>query len=199
MTKTDYQRAYDAAEQELTDLLQVQELIEKRILVLRQNLSSLAALCKQDDADFEPGMLAGALIDRMGITTDILAIVNRELSGLSPAEVRDQLKELGYDLSKYQNPLATVHVVLNRLEEAGKIASINVDGRKYFSRKTATPGLSPEALARIRARANEILSAPKTRNLTPEEKAKRLLEIRKERAVQVLAQTREARQKKNGE
>ncbi len=178
MTKSDYQRAYDAAEHELTDLLQVQELIEKRILTLRQNLSSLAALCKQDDADFEPGILSGTLIDRMGITTDILAIVNRESAGLSPAEVRDQLKELGYDLSKYQNPLATVHVVLNRLEEAGRIASINVDRRKYFLRKTANPGINPEELARIRERANQILTAPKTRNLTPEEKAKRLLEIR---------------------
>lgn len=181
MTKSDYQRAYDAAEQELTELLQIQELIEKRTLALRQNLSSLAALCKQDDADFEPGILAGALIDRMGITTDILAIVNRELAALSPAEVRDQLKELGYDLSKYQNPLATVHVVLNRLEEQGKIASTNVDGRKYFSRKTATPGLSQEAVARIRARANEILTAPKTRNLTPEEKAKALFAIKQKK------------------
>jgi DNA-binding PadR family transcriptional regulator len=178
MTKSDYQRAYDSAEQELTELLQVQELIEKRIIVLRQNLSSLAALCKQDDVDFEPGILAGALIDRMGITADILAIVNREPSGLSPAEVRNQLKELGYDLSKYQNPLATVHVILDRLEKADKIVSTNVDRRKYFSRKTATPGLSVEALARIRERANEIFTAPKNRNLTPEEKAKRLLDIR---------------------
>lgn len=136
MTKTDYQRAYRAVEKELAELLLVQEQNEKRILVLRQNLSSLAALCKEEDDDFEPGILASALIDKMGITADVLAIVNgaKGLCGIAPIVVRDRLKELGYDLSKYQNPLATVHVILNRLEESGKIGSETHGGKKYYCR-----------------------------------------------------------------
>ncbi len=140
MTKIDYQKAYDAAEKDLAESLQLQEQIEKRILGLRQKVSSLAVLCKQEDSEFEPGVLAGALIDKMGITSDILAIVNgaKGLFGITPPAVRDRLKEIGYDLGKYQNPLATVHVVLNRLEESGQIGSKMVGDKKYFFRKKKT-------------------------------------------------------------
>jgi len=141
MTKNDYQKAYAAAEQELTELLAAQEQIEKRILSLRQTLSSLAALCKQEDVDFEPGILAGALMDRMGITDDILRIVSSSPHGLSATEVRDKLKDLGYDLTKYSNPLSTVHVILNRLEDSEKLKSRTLLGKKFYSAAAVGKGI----------------------------------------------------------
>jgi hypothetical protein len=143
MTKSDYQKAYEAAEKELTELLQLQEQIEKRILGLRQTVSSLGVLCKQEDVDFEPGTLAGTLIDRMGITYDVLAIVNGARMGLTPTQVRDRLKEIGYDLTKYSNPLSTIHVVLNRLEESRKIRSRTLQGKKYYVRIIPSGGSTP--------------------------------------------------------
>src|SRR5271155_3040065 len=100
MTKSDYQKAYETAEKELANCLEFQKFLEKRILHLRQNLSSLATLCKTEDIDFDPGTMPGDLIDRMGITDDIYSIVNNSDKGLIATQVRDRLIELGYDLSK---------------------------------------------------------------------------------------------------
>lgn len=138
MTKTDYERAYEAAEKELGDLLTHQEHIANRILALRQTLTSLAALCKQEDVDFEPGIGAEALIDRMGITEDILSILRAIYpTTLTAMQVRDRLKDLGYDLEqRYQNPLATIYVVLNRLKDKDDAIEEKIeDGKKVYKAK----------------------------------------------------------------
>src|SRR5437764_13616264 len=119
-----YKKAYDATAKELAKLLQRHEQMEKRMLVLRQNLTSLAVLCRQEDVDVKPAILTDAL---RGMTKDILSIVTRELSGLGATKIRDQLKEIGYDLRKYKNPLADIHQALKRLEESGRIESVIVE------------------------------------------------------------------------
>jgi hypothetical protein len=139
MTKTDYERAYAKAEQELADLLAQQEITANRILNLRQTLTSLAALCKEENADFEPGIGAEALIDKMGITEDVLSILRAIYPvSLSPVEVKDRLRDLGYNLEeRYQNPLATVHVILNRLKDSkDNLVEERIEGgKKVFKAK----------------------------------------------------------------
>lgn len=194
MTKTDYERAYEAAEKELGDLLTHQEHVANRILTLRQTLTSLAALCKQEDVDFEPGIGAEALIDRMGITEDILSILRAIYPAtLTAMQVRDRLKDLGYDLEqRYQNPLATIYVVLNRLKDKDDAVEEKIeDGKKVYKAKgqwgaAFIPGqIDRERDAKQQGIGHRIVALAPMKPKT-----------RKERAMEILAQARQARQKK---
>jgi len=78
-----------------------------------------------------------------GITVAVRTIIQSvpmergEIKGMTAAMVRDRLQELGWDWSKYTNPLATVHTVLKRLSDAGVITvdPKGKDGARTFRRK----------------------------------------------------------------
>lgn len=51
----------------------------------------------------------------------------------TPAQMRDRLGEIGWDWTKYTNPLATVYTTLTRLVDAGKAKTErNSDGKRAF-------------------------------------------------------------------
>jgi hypothetical protein len=43
---------------------------------------------------------------------------------VTPADVRQRLQSIGFDLSKYQNDLAAIHTILKRLNESGELRFI---------------------------------------------------------------------------
>jgi hypothetical protein len=76
-----------------------------------------------------------------GMTDCIRAILAKEKHPLSAAQVRDRLEQLGFVLSGYSNPLATIHTVLRRLTDAGEVEAdyeMAESGPKRFSVKAGT-------------------------------------------------------------
>ncbi len=57
----------------------------------------------------------------LGFTEIVLTIVRTSKEAVSARDIRDRLNDLGYNLSKYANPLGFVHSVLGRLVEQEKI------------------------------------------------------------------------------
>ena len=57
----------------------------------------------------------------LGFTETVLTILRTSTEALSARGIRSRLNDLGYDLTKYANPLGFVHSVLGRLEAQGKI------------------------------------------------------------------------------
>jgi hypothetical protein len=43
---------------------------------------------------------------------------------VTPTDVRERLKAIGFDLSKYVNDLAAIHTILKRLNESGELRFI---------------------------------------------------------------------------
>jgi hypothetical protein len=43
---------------------------------------------------------------------------------MTPTDVRDRLRAIGFDVSKYANDLAAVHTILKRLNESGELRFI---------------------------------------------------------------------------
>jgi hypothetical protein len=119
---SDYRKAYETAQRELAELLQIQEGLEKRIVLVRQNVQGLKALCESEDIEISPSHEAQYLLDHSALPDEIVNILKaRYPDELRPVDVRQQLEKLGHDMDAYTNPLATIHMVLKRLVEANRI------------------------------------------------------------------------------
>ena len=119
----DYQDWYRNAKAERARILnEKQELLreienrDQQIAALSQTMKAIAPLVGEqppevDDADVPPG----------GMTDCIRAILQRAMEPLTASELRESLESLGFDMSSYSNPLATIHTVLRRLTESGEV------------------------------------------------------------------------------
>ena len=115
MVESDYKRARHAAVKELEKLVAVQQETEKRINNLRQMITALDAL-------------SGSPVPRQTAEIPRLTEAIRSLFKAAPPDakltardVRRALLEMGFDGNKYSNFLASIHVVLRRLEEKGEL------------------------------------------------------------------------------
>jgi hypothetical protein len=53
---------------------------------------------------------------------------------LSAMGMRTKLEDIGYDLSKFDNPLANIHTAMNRMLESGELTKMSADeGKKTFA------------------------------------------------------------------
>ena len=59
-------------------------------------------------------------------------------------ELRGKLQDIGYDLSKYKNPLASIHTAANRMVESNELAWFDDDGNKLTSGPEMKPVLMAE-------------------------------------------------------
>jgi hypothetical protein len=109
VSKDDYVKAFEAATRELEQLMQQRAELDTRILQLRQTLVSLSHLC-----GFTPTV-------SWGMTDGVRFIVRRAQRPLTPIEVRDELANWGFDMSKYANDLSVIHTTLKRLNQAGEL------------------------------------------------------------------------------
>jgi DNA repair exonuclease SbcCD ATPase subunit len=131
--------AYEAAAKELEALLQDQEKIEERILSLRKSMNALATLISQHgpkDKNFEDYARARIrdVVDTT-LTGDIQKIVSLAGRPLTASEIRAELVELSGSMAEQSNPLATIHAILNRLSESGRVEETIKDGKKAWQRK----------------------------------------------------------------
>lgn len=123
----DYKTWYAAAKEELqrlqeerTALEQRRTGLDKQIAALTWTLNGLAPLVGEEPL---PPPAGAVQAPAAGITDSIRAVLAEADRPLSAGEIRDQLRDLGFDTASYSNVLATIHTVLRRLREAGEIES----------------------------------------------------------------------------
>lgn len=103
-----YKTALDAAIREDQELGEQRRDIDKRLAELAQTIGTLSRL------------LGHVPTVPMGLT-DACRLVTRAGVPMTPIEVRDRLKGMGFDLSGYASELSAIHTVLKRLNEAGEL------------------------------------------------------------------------------
>src|SRR5579872_2394249 len=99
--------------------------IEFRLQQVRTARMALVALVREEPVEFD-----GKLIDACRVV-----LLERQGKALSPTEVRDRVKRLGYDFSGHPNEMAAVHGVLKRLveyREADTKEQKGQAGKRYF-------------------------------------------------------------------
>src|SRR3954469_5149184 len=131
MTDADYRAALDAAVKEFEALGQEKRAIDDRLAQLGQTIGTLTRLL-----GLTPSVPLGL--------TDACRMVLRHGEPMSPVEVRDRLRAIGIDVSKYANDLAAVHTILKRLNGAGELRFISggptaPGAHRYVWNRATTP------------------------------------------------------------
>ncbi|HEV2521857.1 MAG TPA: hypothetical protein VGT24_05695 [Candidatus Acidoferrales bacterium] len=132
---TEYQKAYESAKQELADLIAKQQEAERRIVLVRQSLQTLAGLCQSEGVDFKPSAEASYLLENSTLADEIRTILKAASPQfMRPRHIKFALERLGHDLAQYQNPQATIHMVLKRMAESGEVQEETIprDGKKTY-------------------------------------------------------------------
>ena len=109
MTQSDYKVALDRACREYERLLKERAELDERLSQLQEAIASLVRLC-----GYEPTV-------PWGLTDAIRIVVKRADAPMTPIEVRERLRSVGFDLSKYASDLSAIHTVLKRLHRAGEL------------------------------------------------------------------------------
>jgi hypothetical protein len=100
---------------------------------LRRTITALAAMCSEDPQ-----------FDDLGITDAVMEFMQSEPWELSTTDVVYGLRNMGFDIFSQQNPAASVHAILSRLAEQGKIQKVKKEkAKKVFWRG---PKYDPDAL-----------------------------------------------------
>ena len=109
MSADHYRRALETAVREYEALGEQRQQIDRRLAELAQTLSTLSRLC---------GIVPTV---SMGLTDACRMILRTAGVPMTPIDVRDRLKAVGLDLTRYTNDLAAVHTTLKRLNDAGEL------------------------------------------------------------------------------
>lgn len=112
MTTDDYRRALATAIREYEALGRQRQDIDKRLAEIMQTIGSLSRLC---------GLVPTVPI---GLTDACRLVVRGAGVPVTPADVRQRIQSIGFDLSKYSNDLAAIHTILKRLNESGELRFI---------------------------------------------------------------------------
>jgi hypothetical protein len=117
---------------------------EKRLIVkkarLKTTCDALWPLAFPDD-DY-PDINSMTLADAIRLMIQCYCTPERSLT---VKEVRAKLQDIGYDLSKYKNALASIHTAANRMVESGEIIWVDDEGNKLKAGPEMKPVLTAEA------------------------------------------------------
>jgi hypothetical protein len=158
MTNADYKPALDAAIKEYEALGEQRRAIDARLAQLAQTIGTLSRLM-----GFVPTVPLGL--------TDACRLVTREGVPLTPTDVRDRLRGIGFDLSGYASDLSAIHTVLKRLNEAGELRVVPRPSGKdayLWQRPVRAIAIGPEVAEYLR-HAGTYHTAPEK---TPRKKKK---------------------------
>jgi len=115
-------RRYAAAKEELSDLIEGQFALEKRIVSARQSVQKWAAICRSKGIQIQPSSEASYLLRHSTLADEIRAILKFVSPDyVRPYVIKSDLERLGHDLSKYQNPQSTIQMVLKRMTDSGEV------------------------------------------------------------------------------
>ena len=140
MTTAEYRGALEKAIAEYEHLGEERRRIDDRLAQLTQTITTLSRLI-----GLEPTIPLGL--------TDACRLVYRNAGiPLSPTDVRERLRAIGFDLSNYSNEMAAIHTVLRRLNVSGELRAMAVPGKQIYAWRTPTAAyaISPELAEHIR-------------------------------------------------
>ncbi|HSC25984.1 MAG TPA: hypothetical protein VLD67_01845 [Vicinamibacterales bacterium] len=150
MTEPDYRAALAAAIAEYESLGEQRRTIDERLAQLAQTIGSLSRL------------LGFAPTQPLGLTDACRLVYRNAGLPLSPTDVRDRLRSMGFDLSVYSNEMAAIHTVVNRLNDAGELRFIAGSPRKHlyaWQRPVKAVAIGPE-VAQFLRRHGAVHTAP---------------------------------------
>ncbi len=134
----DYGRAYEQISQDLKKALADRDALDNKITTMRKTLASIAASCESEGIEIKRSPEAEYLLETSTLTDEVVNVLRNEYPAwLFPTKIKSRLERLGHDLSKYNNPMATIHMILRRLLEANppRIQQIpSEDGTKMMYR-----------------------------------------------------------------
>src|SRR5262245_29738473 len=142
MSQEEYRRALETATREYEALGEERRRIDRRLGELGQSIATLTRLC---------GLTPTVT---WGLTDACRTVLRGAGKAMTPVELRDRLKSIGFDFSKYTNELAAVHTILKRLNEAGELRFLTsgYGPKSYIWEKPArAAGLGPEVAEFLRA------------------------------------------------
>jgi len=114
------------------DLDKQRAVIDAQIIKWKQLVDSLHAACadeEEDPSDVEISSLVGKGGKQTVKFTDGVRMVLRQnrSAPVTAPDVREGLLNLGFDFSKYSQPLTPIHNCLKRLEEQGEVKAERTD------------------------------------------------------------------------
>ena len=113
---TEARASFDQASDKLRQNEQESYQLKRDISRLRRTITALAAMCSEDP-----------LMDNLGITDSCLAVMEEEERTVTTADVVQLLELRGFDLASQKNVNASVHAVLTRLANKGKITKVKIE------------------------------------------------------------------------
>lgn len=125
--KKEIKSALEHAQKQVARLLADRQEIDKQIIRWKRVVDSLAVVSEDVETSIPADLeLPAGLSEKPGIgfTDAIRVIIANSKIGLTPTEVRDELRRIGFDLRKYKQEMVPVHNTLKRLEEQGEIYSV---------------------------------------------------------------------------
>ena len=141
MNLTAYRRDLNAKKRELAALLRQRQGIDQKIAQLQPLIGHLEGLCIElgDRAAKETAA-------KVELTTGLTELARLTLEEayipLSPSELMKRMQSKGFDFSRYSNPLASIHVVLQRLVKSGQVKAVpQKGGKKAYQWITVIDGL----------------------------------------------------------
>ena len=149
MTLTAYRRDLQAKKKELVGLLTQRQKIDQKMAQLQPIILHLEGLCKElgDRAAKES---ATKVELTTGLTKLARATLEEAYLPLSTSELKQRMEAKGFDFSNYSNPLASIHVVLQRLVKSGQVKAVPLKGGKKAYQWITT-------IANILALLNEVI------------------------------------------
>jgi hypothetical protein len=138
---SDYRRAFETAKRQLAELIATREQTERKILVLRKSVEMLSTLCESQGVEVDASQEAAYLADNSSIPDEVEKILRAYYPRfMRPNQILDELRKLGRDLSKYDNPQAVVQTILKRMVPDRAYEATDGEGKKAYR---ATP-ISPD-------------------------------------------------------
>jgi hypothetical protein len=178
MVRANYKVTMRMLMEDLSDLLQKKESLEDRLQEVIERIATVreAAWGMKDlsgiDPDKEyPHLFSTEAIPDVGFTDAIREVFRaRPGVGLTPVGVRNKLKERGFKLENYTNPLASIHTILKRLEKQDELHSWQDDEESpttYFMTMPTNPEKAQALIeaARDAAKALKIAEAARVKNV----------------------------------
>jgi hypothetical protein len=105
----------DVAQQEYDELQTQRAEIDARLARLRETLVSLAYLVNED------GQTESLDATGLGLTEAVAKVLRLSGMALTPANIRDELARMGFDIKRYKSIIPTIVKVLARLHEKGHV------------------------------------------------------------------------------
>jgi len=165
--------ALETARKKLTELLESRAGIDKEIVKWKRVIDSLSALSDSEEESDPSDVQVSSLAEKSGkvtikFTEGIRMVLRQNFDPeipMSAPDIKEKLINLGFDFSKYAQPLVPIHNTLKRLEDQGEVAPMRNENGQILGYRWISPierALHEEPASR---------RIPTLAEMTPEERA----------------------------